>query len=98
MVSGRSRWRGGHPRWDRQPDYPARGVDPPPRKAEGDCGPMERSHAGMGDCFAAASLEFRGAAASHRSRRSLEHEAARTHTTYGTTKGWRIQTDRDAQE
>jgi len=39
-------------------------LDPRSRTTEGDRGSMERPHAGMGDGFAAASLEFRHAAAS----------------------------------
>ena len=48
---------------------------------EGDRGPVERPHAGMGDGFAAAGLEFRRPAASHGHRRLLEKEAARAHAT-----------------
>src|SRR2546430_17472195 len=52
----------------------------------------------MGDCFAAAGLEFRRASAGYRPRRSLEQEAARTHTTSPATERATIRADRDAEE
>src|SRR6202021_3921712 len=75
VVGGRGDWRRRHPGGDRQPGHPARRLDPRPRETEGHRGPMERPNAGMGDRFAAATLEFRRAPASYGHRRILEGEA-----------------------
>ena len=97
VVGGRGGRRRRHPRGDRQPGHPACGVDPRPRTTEGDRGPMERPHAGMGDRFAAAGLEFRRAAAGHGHRRFLEKEAARAHASPAAERT-QIRADRDAEE
>ena len=65
---------------------------------QGDRGSMERPHAGMGDGFAAAGLEFRRPAAGHGHRRLLEKEAARAHATSPADEGAQIRADRDAEE
>ncbi len=79
------------------PGHPACGLDPRPRTTEGDRGSMERPHAGVGDGFAAATLEFLRAAARHRYRRLLESQAARAHAG-SAGEGAQIRADRDAEE
>ena len=73
-----------HPGGDRLPDRAARRLDPQPRSAARlDRRSVERPHAGMVDAVAAAAVEFCRAAACHRDRRLLDHEAASKRATGG---------------
>src|SRR5258706_14188189 len=65
---------------------------------EGPRDPMEGPPAEMGPRRAAARLEFRRAAASHRHRRLLEKEAARAHATSPAAERAQIRADRNAEE